>query len=346
MILLSPIGAACQFCSILLANRHAVPTTGQKLGFLPASIPLWGEENIMKKRLWIGIVLLVVIAGGLAGFKLITNLPFSGKDVDVAAAAKLPASVATAPADNINKEAAAWVRLLYINFKDTDKVPAKITIWKSDEDLSEAHYYNVEVNKESNTAFGPDMGKTPEEVSTNMVERMYRDPSLLATVARDLKLTSFEDSAQAKVVVELENDAEKRRALANEVLGWYANPGLELTIEKHKGAYSSDEMSSDGTTSSVTSSGASNVLVATDEKTGKVKNQRRLDCGLQDFKPVKPKPKKPKCVEIPNNGIYDCGGAKTGSFHGGGVPKGSVSGSGGAPVKVKTTQKGGGRAHV
>lgn len=216
-------------------------------------------------------------------------------------------------ADSLNNEAATWVRLLYLNFKGTNEVPEEISGRNLPVDLSTVHYYNKETNKESKTAFGPDMGKTPEDVSTNLVERLYRDPALLATVARDLKLTSFKNSEQAKIISELENDADKRRALANEVLGWYANPDLELTIKKHEGGYSSDTMSGNGTTSDTTSSGESNVLVATDEKTGKVKNQRRLDCGFQDFKPVKPKPKptpkkpKAKCVEIPNNGVYDCG---------------------------------------
>lgn len=215
--------------------------------------------------------------------------------------------------ESLNEEAATWVRLLYLNFKGTDEVPAKISEWKPSENLSTVHFYNKETDKESKTAFGPDMGKTPEDVSTNLVERLYRDPALLATVARDLKLTSFKNSEQAKIISELENDADKRRALANEVLGWYANPDLELTIRKHEGGYSSDTMSGNGTTSDTTSSGESNVLVATDEKTGKLKNQRRLDCGFQDFKPKpKPKPKKPKptptpCVEIPGNGVYDCG---------------------------------------
>lgn len=216
---------------------------------------------------------------------------------------------------SLNKEAATWVRLVYMNFKGSDEVPDKITNWKSSEDLSTVHFYNKETNKESKTAFGPDMGKTPEKVSMNLVERLYRDPALVATVARDLKLTSFKNSEQAKVISELENDAAKRRTLANKVLGWYANPDLELTIEKHKGGYSSDVMSGSGTTSSVKSNGTSNVLTATDEKSGKVMSQRRLDCGGQVFKPSKPNTPKggckhncttPPCIEIPGNGVSEC----------------------------------------
>ena len=225
---------------------------------------------------------------------------------DIASASSEPSASATASASfssspsaspvveakDINVKAAEWVRLVTLNFQGVNKIPKECQNWTPTVDLTEAHYYYKATNKESTTAFGPDMGKEPCEIAINLVERMYRDSMLLVDVAHRRGLIDFRASEMADQVSKY-NDAssEERQKLADTVLGWYANSNRVLTVVHHKGGYRSNVVSaSSGTpvTQSVRSTKASNVLVGSDRKTGKVEGSDRLNCGLQDFVPDHP----------------------------------------------------------
>lgn len=199
----------------------------------------------------------------------------------------------------IKGEATTWVQTLVVKFKGMNKVPAKCANYVPEVDLNAVHLYVQEANKETPTAFGPEMGTKPCDVTIALVERMYRDPALLLADAKRLKLVKFEQKNRVKEINALKADADKRRELTNQVLGWYANTNHAFVVEEHSGSYKSDAMSSTGAVSAVSANKKSTVMTVVDRRTGKIKTQRRLDCGFQDFKPDKPrkpeKPEKPQC---------------------------------------------------
>lgn len=207
------------------------------------------------------------------------------------------------PSASIKNEATTWVQTLVVKFKGINKVPAKCATYSPKVDLTKVHLYVQEANKESTTAFGPEMGSKPCDVTIQLVERMYRDPALLLADAKRLKLVKYNEKDLVKEINALKADAGKRRDLTNKVLGWYANANNAFTLEDYTGSYASDVMSSNGAVSAVSSRRNSKVFTVVDRRTGKIKAQRRLNCGWQEFipskphKPIKPTPThKPKCV--------------------------------------------------
>ena len=263
-------------------------------------------------------------------------------------------SPAASPSEKqqVNQQAATWVRLIASNFEGVKTVPAACQNWTPTVDLTTAHFYATARNKEEAGAFGPDMGKDPCTVARNVVERVYRDPMLSLDVAGDLGFVKTPASQQAAQVSKYYNAPfQAREALANQVLGWYAAPSHVLRIVNTTVAYQSNGAQSKGgvaTTFASRSTQKSTVLQTVDKNTGRVKNNRRLNCGFQKFVP-KPPPGPPHgpppppppggcaygttpsglCKKSPNPGDY---------VYPPGKPKASVSGPADKQPPVVHTQ--------
>lgn len=236
-------------------------------------------------------VILIILASGIGLRVSIQNTSSEQITPDVSVSAE-PSPSPSPQVATLDEKASVWVKMLLSNFENPGTDVGACVDYKVTVDLTEVHYYFKERNKETEGAFGPDFGSTPCEVSVNLVERLYRDPMLLADKAVEWGIDGADNSPEA--VIELENAPfEVREQLANKVLGFYANPDYVLSIEQRDEAYSSRSASAeDGvpSTSESSSDKESNVLVTKDEESGDTIKEDRLDCGLQDYGPPPPTP--------------------------------------------------------
>lgn len=183
-------------------------------------------------------------------------------------------------------EAQEWVRQLVSRFEGVETIPEDCRNWQPSVDLTIPFDYFTVEKKESPSAFGPGMGATPCEIARNMVERAYRYPRLAVAKANSTGVEPVVAAdAPAKVVKLTEGSFADRRALANKLLAWYADPARNLTIVRMTGPYMSDRMVERGGTiivEPVLSNRDSTVLVTKDHASGTVLKEDRMNCDWQD----------------------------------------------------------------
>ncbi len=193
-------------------------------------------------------------------------------------------------------EAQEWVRRMVTHFAGVTTIPAECQMAKFSVDLTVPEYYTFRPGKESATAFAPDLGKEPCEMSRNYVERLFRDSSLVVTKLRSTGAEVIPPEQQVARTDELfKGGFAARRDAARKVLAWYTSedPYRQLTIEQRDGPYASNNMTggspgSAPTVNTTASNKPSTVIVTTDTTTGKVVKMDRANCGPQDFAPLPP----------------------------------------------------------
>lgn len=245
------------------------------------------------------VALLLAITAGIIGYSG-SNSDASPSPSATTETSSSPSPSPSATTDELNAKAATWVLAMYLNFEDAGEPPTECAAYEPDVDLTEIHYYATEEDKESVTAFGPDMGDTPCEVTQNYVERLYKDPFFVLKKAKEIKEVDpsfdfevYSPEEQASVVRALADAPfSEREALADQVLGWYADSSRVLSLSEVDGAYTSEgaDTAEDGTTTSHSSEGdkSSTVMTVKDRDTGETVKEDRADCGGQPYHRVTP----------------------------------------------------------
>lgn len=191
----------------------------------------------------------------------------------------------------LTARAKVWTAAMASNFEGVTETPEECVDAYFGVDLTDPELYRTRGGKESAGAFGPSMGTNPCEVSKNTVERSYRDAAFVIEKANGIAaadpksgIKAIAPAAVALKVVELNSGPyQDRVVLADQVLGWYANPDHELNLVKKDGPYTSNRMNEDGTTTTTHGNKPSLVLVTSDRDTDEVVNEDRTDCGLQKY---------------------------------------------------------------